>query len=256
MILVLSGIAMLSGFLVVLVFQITRPMINENQRQATEAAVLQVVPGAVNQRDFVLAGDGLAPAAPGQGGGLTHVYGGYGPDGRLLGIAARASAQGYADMIQLLYGYDPACECIRGIKVLKLAETPGLGDKIITDAAFVANFDALDARLGRDGLAHAIVTVKHGSKREDWEIDAISGATISSKAVGAALNASASRLLPRVLPQPRSIRRSAFRDRGRQWRQPPRATRQPPARTQAASRMQRASKPRLSPARARGNLHS
>ncbi|MEW8061985.1 MAG: FMN-binding protein, partial [Candidatus Thiodiazotropha sp.] len=84
-----------------------------------------------------------------------------------------------------------------------LAETPGLGDKIITDANFVANFEALDARLSGDGqaLENEIVTVKHGSKQNPWEIDAISGATISSKAVGKALNQSAKRLLPDLVPQ-------------------------------------------------------
>jgi electron transport complex protein RnfG len=77
-----------------------------------------------------------------------------------------------------------------------------LGDKIITDADFVANFDALDARLSSDGqaLANEIVTVKHGTKQNPWEIDAISGATISSKAVGKAINQSAKQLLPQLVP--------------------------------------------------------
>jgi len=43
------------------------------------------------------------------------------------------------------------------------------------------------------------VTVKHGSKTEPWQIDAISGATVSSKAVGKALNDSAQRLLPAIV---------------------------------------------------------
>ncbi len=202
MIRTLGGIAMLSGFLVVLVYQITKPMIEENQRRAIEAAVFQVIPGAVMRRDFFIDAEGIRVAddAPTD---ATRIYAGYDGEGRLKGIAARAGAQGYADMIYLLYGYDPACECIRGIKVLKLAETPGLGDKIITDPAFRANFDALDARLdaGGEALAHPIVTVKHGTKRHPWEVDAISGATISAKAVGKALNNSAQALLPLLVPR-------------------------------------------------------
>jgi len=142
----------------------------------------------------------LQPAGESAAG--ESVYAGYDANGELMGIAARAAAQGYADMIHLLYGYDPACECIRGIKVLKMAETPGLGDKIIKDADFQANFDALDARVDMQqmALANPIITVKHGSKQHPWEIDAISGATISAKAVGKALNQSAQALLPQLQP--------------------------------------------------------
>ncbi len=202
MIRTLGGIAMLSGFLVVLVYQLTKPMIEENQRRAIEQAVFQVIPGAVRRVDFVVGDNAVVVAGPDAPEG-TLVYAGYDAQGQLKGIAAKAGAVGYADMIHLLYGYDPQCHCISGIKVLKLAETPGLGDKIITDQDFVANFSALDAGLSGDGtaLANPIVTVKHGSKRNPWEIDAISGATVSSKAVGKALNRSARALLPKLVPQ-------------------------------------------------------
>jgi electron transport complex protein RnfG len=203
MIRTLMGIAMLSGFLVVLTYQLTKPIIAENQRRAIEAAVFQVIPGAVERRDFVVNDEGVSAKQPEQPAKGTTVYAGYDAQGELLGIATNAAAQGYADQVHLLYGYDPACQCIRGIKVLKLAETPGLGDKIITDANFVANFDQLDASLNTEGsdLANDIVTVKSGSKSNPWEIDAISGATISSQAVGNALNRSAKHLLPRLVPQ-------------------------------------------------------
>jgi electron transport complex protein RnfG len=203
MIRTLMGIAMLSGFLVVLTYQLTKPLIEENQRKAIEAAVFQVIPGAVSRRDFVINEQGLVPVTPDQPAQGIPLYAGYDSDGRLLGVAAKAGAQGYADMIHLLYGYDPACQCIRGLKVLKLAETPGLGDKILSDPGFIANFERLDARLSADGrvLANDIVTVKHGTKQNPWQIDAISGATISSKAVGKALNQSAQQLLPQLVPQ-------------------------------------------------------
>ncbi len=202
MIRTLVGVAMFSGLLVVLTFHFTKPYIDENQRRAIEAALFQVVPGAVTRRDFVVTEKGVSPATEKKQPGDMRFYAGYDDKGKLLGIAANTRAQGYANLIHLLYGYDPTCQCIRGIKVLKLAETPGLGDKIITDPAFVANFEALDVTLAEDGeaLANEIVTVKHGSKQNPWEIDAISGATISSKAVGKALNESAKALLPMLVP--------------------------------------------------------
>lgn len=206
MLLVLSGIAMLSGFLIVLAYQLSKPQIEENQRLAIEQAVFKVVAGASQRRDFLVSSAGLRPA--GQGGEGITIYAAYDEQGQLKGIAARAAAQGYADFVHLLYAYDPDCACVRAFDVVKMAETPGLGDKILTDKGFLANFQALDARLNGagDALAHAIVTVKHGAKRELWEIDAISGATVTSKAVGNAINQSAQRLLPLLVPRIDEIR--------------------------------------------------
>lgn len=193
----LGLIAMVSGLLVVLVFEWTKPAIEQNKREMIERAVFQVVPGATQRRDFVVTAEGIKQ----QGDGIT-IYAAYDDSGKLRGIAAEAAAQGYQDVIRLLYGYNPECQCITGIRVIKLSETPGLGDKIITDADFVANFKALDASLNAtmQALANAIVTVKHGRKQNPWEIDAISGATISSTAVGKALNESAQLLLPQLVP--------------------------------------------------------
>jgi|SaaInlStandDraft_3_1057020.scaffolds.fasta_scaffold00848_13 electron transport complex protein RnfG len=200
MIAVLTGIAMISGFLVVLTSQLTAPFIEENQRIAIEQAVSKVIPGSVTHQAYTILDNKISIAEKGQSGSL--IYAGFDANGKLLGIASKAAAQGYAGMIYLLYGYDPKCQCIRGIKVLKLSETPGLGDKIITDSHFQKNFDQLDAHLNAENtkLQNPIITVKHGTKKEYWEIDAISGATISSKAVGKAINTSAQSLLPTLVP--------------------------------------------------------
>ncbi len=197
----LGLIAAISGFLVVLVFQFTQPYIEENKRIAIERAVFQVVPGAVERRDFVVNEEGVFPASSGKSG--TPIYAAYDSDGQLKGIAANAAAQGYADLVQLLFGYDPNCECITGFSVLKMAETPGLGDKILHDAGFLANFsEGVEAKLNANGdaLANGIVTVKHGTKKQPWQIDAISGATVTSAAVGKALNNASQVLLPKLLP--------------------------------------------------------
>jgi electron transport complex protein RnfG len=196
----LGGIAMLSGLVVVLVYQWTLPIIAENQRIATERAVFEVIEGAATKKDFRLGESGPVPADSGSDTPGETVYAAYDTDGRLKGIAMPAAAQGYQDIVKLLYGYDPYCQCIRGIKVLKMTETPGLGDKIIKDPAFLANFDALQARVSPEGrgLEQAIVTVKHGTKTDPWQIDAISGATVTSNTVGKALNKSAQALAPLV----------------------------------------------------------
>ena len=66
------------------------------------------------------------------------------------GIAAEAASKGYADTVRVLYGYDLKCQCIVGIGVVSMRETPGIGDKILTDAAFLKNFEALDVHLSDD----------------------------------------------------------------------------------------------------------
>ncbi len=197
----LGGISLLSGLLVVLAFQITEPIIAENKRVALERAVFAVLPGAVARSDFALDDHGLN-ALDEESTTSANLYAGYDEAGHLIGVALEASSRGYQDVVRILYGYSPERECITGITVLQSTETPGLGDKIETDPDFLANFEALDARLNpeRTALAHDIETVKHGTKSEPWQIDGISGATVTSKAVGKGLRLSANALLPQLAP--------------------------------------------------------
>ncbi len=196
----LGGIAMLAGFMVVLVFQWTKPIIEENKRIAIEKAVFKVVPGAISRRDFIIGPDGLFPAETSTSDQGETIYAAYSEKGDLQGIALEAAAIGYQDVIRILYGYNPGCECITGIKILKMAETPGLGDKIAFDPEFLKNFEALDGRVNGPGTAleHEIKAVKHGTKGEPWQIDSISGATISSKAIGRMLNQSGQKMFPLI----------------------------------------------------------
>lgn len=199
MIATLGFVTALSGFLIVTVYQATKPAIEENKRLAIQKTVLEVIKGATAYKHFVINEKGeLLAAAPGLKG--TNVYAGYDAGGKLTGLAAEGRAQGYSGAVETIYAYTPSCQCITGVKVIKQTETPGLGDKVITNKDFVANFDKLDATVKGDALANAIVAVKHGSKKNPWEIDAISGATISSKAIAKGLNGSAQDVLPKVVP--------------------------------------------------------
>lgn len=202
MIITLSLVSAVSGFLVVFAYQFTKPIIEENKRIAIEQAVLQVIPGATSYKPLILTSNALVEASKDVSVEGKNVYAAYDNQGKFLGIATKGAAQGYADIIDIIYGYKPSCQCITGIKVIKLAETPGLGDKIITDKNFVANFDALDVSLdsSNKALANTVVAVKHGSKHKPWEVDAISGATISSKAVARAINNSAQIFIPQIKP--------------------------------------------------------
>ena len=109
------------------------------------------------------------------------VYGGYDEQAEFVGYAMPAAGPGFQDTIGILYGYQPGKKIVVGMEVLESRETPGLGDKIYKDAAFVGGFSALS-------VVPEIVAVKKGTKSQPNEIDAITGATISSKAVVRIIN--------------------------------------------------------------------
>lgn len=204
----LGLVAAVCGALVVAAYQGTLAAVEANRRQALERAVFQTVPGAVRMRAFVATPTGIVPAEGVPAAAGERFYAAYDARGRLLGIAAEAAAFGYAGEVRVLYAYDPAREAITGLTVVAHKETPGIGDKVLSDAAFQANFRALDARLNaeRTALAHPIRVVRHGAKRAPWEIDAIAGATVTSRAVGKAVNASAQRLLPLLVQHFEALR--------------------------------------------------
>ena len=90
-----------------------------------------------------------------------------------------------------------------GFRVLESRETPGLGDKIDVDPGFLANFERLTVELTADlaAILHPIESVKHGEKTESWQIDAITGATVSSVAVAKILRESTAFWAPKLRPR-------------------------------------------------------
>jgi len=128
------------------------------------------------------------------------LYTGYDHKGKLAGVAMEASGIGFAGTLRVLYGYDPEKQMITGLYVLESKETPGLGDKIEKDPDFLQNFHALDVSLNDDysALRNTITTVKSGSKKNPWEVDGITGATISSRAIGNILAASTRQMAPLI----------------------------------------------------------
>jgi len=192
----LSVVAMLSGLLVVLVYEYTKPIIAENQRIATERAIFKILPNAVKRLSFKIEGDKLAPMGDKVSSEL--IYAGYDQNNQLVGLAIPAQAQGYQDVVKILYAYNPYTGCITGFEVLRSTETPGFGTQIGSNEEFLHNFTCLKAEVSPtlDGLQHKIKTVRHDSKQHPWEIDAIAGSTITSNAVGRMLNQSAQKFHP------------------------------------------------------------
>jgi electron transport complex protein RnfG len=194
------GVGVVCGLLIVSAFQVTRPIIERNKAEALQKAIFHVLPDATTSTTYRLEQSGGFEVLEGQGIGAQLVYAGYDDKQELVGLAVEAQGMGYQDVIGLIYGYSFAEEAIVGIQVLESKETPGLGDKIETDAAFLENFERLDVSLRDDlsEIANPIVPVKHGEKTNPWEVDGITGATISSVAIANILNRSAQYWMPRI----------------------------------------------------------
>nr|VFJ45946.1 MAG: electron transport complex protein RnfG [Candidatus Kentron sp. DK] len=217
MIVVLGLIAILSGVLVVLVYEYTAPIIAEKERLALEAAVFQVVPGTdvetAKQLSFSLTpADGLVKIGE-ESAQSANLHAVYDSSNILLGVALEGEAQGYQDIVRTLFGYDAKNQKIVGMTILKSVDTPGLGDKktVEKNKKFMKNFKALDVSLNEDksALAHPIKTVKHGSKTEAWQVDAMSGATITSRAIAKGMAKTAGELLPLLVKHLSALRSAA-----------------------------------------------
>ncbi len=197
----LVGIGIGCALLIVTVYLQTAPVIAHNRAVALQQAIFTVLPGTRDTLALRRDADGRLRLAkdPTQ----AELYLGLNEDGEPVGVAIEAAGMGYADVIRLLYGYAPGRGEIVGMQVLESRETPGLGDKIYKDAAFVAFFDALPVPLSEDGsaVAEPLAAVKPGDARADWQIDSITGATISSRAVARIIADANARWVPTIHAQ-------------------------------------------------------
>ncbi|AZR73298.1 hypothetical protein BBF96_07815 [Anoxybacter fermentans] len=159
LVIVLTVIAILSGLVLTFTFNVTNEKIIRNAEIKRKAAIRDVLPG-------------LASYEVKQKGSLSY-YQGYDTNGNPIGIAIEAYGGGFQGEIKLMIGLIPDEKKISAIKVLSHLETPGLGARI-TEESFKSNFK--DKPFGD-------YTVVKRPARNKYEVEAISGATISSEAV-------------------------------------------------------------------------
>jgi electron transport complex protein RnfG len=108
-----------------------------------------------------------------------QVFRAFDAGGKQIGWVVRAGGLGFADIVDVLVGLDARCEKITGLYVLDQKETPGLGNKIMGD----------DWRRQYAGKStSAVLTVVKAKATAPEQIQAISGATISSDAVTGLVN--------------------------------------------------------------------
>lgn len=193
LILVMGSVGLVAAVLLVATYQFTLPIIQKNRAAYLSESITEVLPGAVRYAAFVASDSAGFVPAPERSEG-SRIFAGYNEADSLVGLAVEAQGQGYADIIRLLYGFDPECRCIVGLKVLESKETPGIGDKPPKDPGFVATLRRLETRNEPD-LA-TIELVKKGQKTQPWQIEAITGATVTSRALTGILAASTAAIVP------------------------------------------------------------
>ncbi len=171
MIVVLTTVTIVAGFVLALASSVFTERIEANREAAFRRSLSEVF-DSVDSPEFEL----LAPAS-------IPVYRVMVSGGRTRGYAARIVTAGYGGDITMLVGVGTDLESITGLAIVEDVETPGLGARI-EEEQFRLQFEGLD-------VDRPIVYVKN--RDADFsknQIEAISGATISTDAVVSGINAS------------------------------------------------------------------
>ena len=160
--------AIVTGLLA-FVNHVTYPIITKNDQKTFEETMSQVLPDAgsfeeLDLKDFKPAESGVTLESIHQ-----STSGGY--------VASTVCSEGYGGDISVMVGIYPD-GTISCIKIMSMSETPGLGAKS-TDPSFTDQYQHLTAP----------ISVIKNAEPDGNQITAISGATITSKAVTKAVNA-------------------------------------------------------------------
>lgn len=146
---ILGLICTLASASLALVDSLTKPQIIAQLKAAEETSLKEVLP----------LGGHFEPVKSGND---IIYYKAYSKDDKFIGVAFKASGKGYSSAVETMAGMAKD-GTITAIKILSQNETPGLGNRI-TEPSFIGQFSNKDI----PGLN---------------KVQAITGATISSKAV-------------------------------------------------------------------------
>ncbi|MFO8052740.1 MAG: RnfABCDGE type electron transport complex subunit G [Candidatus Omnitrophota bacterium] len=160
----LTLICLICAFLLALVYNTAEGKIEANRKKAIQESINNLAPQATRQEKIEV--DGKT---------LWELY----QNDNLIGYAVIASGQGYGGEIKIMTVTDTDLKQIKGIEIIESNETPGLGSKI-QEKDFKDQFKNLKV----------IKPIEYRKEKptESNQIQAITGATISSKSVVKILN--------------------------------------------------------------------
>ncbi|MFC5301599.1 RnfABCDGE type electron transport complex subunit G [Azospira restricta] len=167
--LLLGAIALVASAALAFAAAATRAPIAAAEAKDLRDSLAEVLPPGFADNDFLR--DTLV--LPRDGGTVT-VYR-VRRSGRVEGAVFKLAGRGYAADIQLLIGVDRDGRAL-GVRVVKHAETPGLGDKIeVAKSAWIRAFDG--RALGDP------VPERWAVKKDGGDFDQFAGATVTPRAV-------------------------------------------------------------------------
>lgn len=172
---ILFAICAVAAGALAVVDDITEERIAAQAALRLEDALASVVPGAEEFRDEtdkIAELRGASSETPGSP-AIERVFVGY-ADGRVVGVALLCAPSGYGGPIETVVGVSGDGR-VTGLTVVRHSETPGLGANVMNpefQARFIGAQSGAPVRLTKDG----------------GRIQAITGATISSRAVAAAVD--------------------------------------------------------------------
>ncbi len=178
MIIVLTAVGLISGGFLAGVAKLTKERIAFNIQKEIEEAIVNVVPGTVQNQKLYEEED-------------LSIYGGQDESGQSIGYAVQSTGVGFQDKITLMFGINVSLTRIIGLAVIDQKETPGLGAKITDWNAFLQFWE------NRNATGEIILRKPPAGSQEElapMEINTITGATISSKKVLEIVNFSLERL--------------------------------------------------------------
>ncbi|MBS5958183.1 MAG: RnfABCDGE type electron transport complex subunit G [Clostridiales bacterium] len=183
--LILFAITVISGLILGGVHELTRDTINKSAIAAHLEAYKTVFPDAVDfkaddkLKDALKKSNEELPSQDYGNVGLDQALQAVDKSGSVLGyVVTSHSNDSYDGLVQILVGIN-ADKTIKGIEMLELNDTPGLGQRA-EEPEFKGQF------AGKSGES---LTVTKSGNAGEGEINAISGATITSRAVTNAVNA-------------------------------------------------------------------
>ena len=179
MIFVLTLVCLVSAFALAVVNDITAGPIARQKKLAEARSVSAALPKSVLKYDNDPSSDIVTvPEWKSPDGSPMKVYVAR-RNGKIVGVAFVVSGQGYSGKITSMLGVDME-QNITGLAILEEGETPGLGANIENCKLFRCQFKGKSAKSTTDGK---LVLVKGRKPQKAWEIQAITGATISSTGV-------------------------------------------------------------------------
>jgi electron transport complex protein RnfG len=177
MMLVLSSTAIIVGALLAGFFQLVSAKIEANRLEEERRAIFAVIEGIecdecyeVITKDIEVDGK-VKP---------FRIFRGHDMEGNTVGYSFIAEGPGFSAKIRMMVGLNVVPDTLSGLRVVEQIETPGLGDKI-TKEKFHSQFKGLSVK-------PEIEYVKNRKPEKANQIQAVTGATISSRAVVNAIN--------------------------------------------------------------------